>query len=79
MKVGLLWFDNDAQRGIEEKVRRATAHHLHKYGQQPDLCFVHPSMLGGNGEVLRVGEVEVRAGQAILPHHLWIGLDDEKR
>ena len=79
MNVGLLWFDDDPHRGIEEKVRHAAAHYLHKYGHRRNTCFVRPDTLDGNGEVLRVGGIEVRTGRVILPHHFWIGLDDEKR
>jgi|YNPBryBLVA2012_1023415.scaffolds.fasta_scaffold01419_5 hypothetical protein len=78
MEVGLLWFDNDRARRIEEKVQRAAAHYAAKYGHRPNLCFVHPTMLEGNGngkgEVLRTDGVEVRAGRAILPDHFWIGV-----
>lgn len=76
MDVGLLWFDNDVRRGIEEKVQRAAAHYATKYGHKPNVCFVHPSMLEGNGkrDVLRTDGVEVRAGCAILPNHFWIGV-----
>jgi hypothetical protein len=80
MDVGLLWFDNDPRRGIEEKVLRAAAHYLQKYGHQPNICFVHPGMLAGNGRppVLRAGEVEVRPGRAILPDHFWLGVAEEQ-
>lgn len=76
MEVGLLWFDNDSGRGIEEKVQRAAAHYAAKYGHRPNLCFVHPTMLQGNGNggVLRTDGIEVRAGRAILPDHFWIGV-----
>lgn len=84
MEVGLLWFDNDPGRGIEEKVRRAAAHYQRKYGRMPDLCLVHPRMLGGNGDraspapLLRVGGVEIRPGRAILPDHFWLGVAEER-
>ena len=77
MDVGLLWFDNDSRRGIEEKVQRAVAHYSTKYGHKPNVCFLHPSMLNGNGRkrgVLKTNGVEVRAGRAILPDHFWIGV-----
>jgi len=80
MDVGLLWFDNDPRRGIEEKVLRAAAHYQRKYGRMPDVCFVHPNMLNGNGRrsVLRAGEVEIRPGRAILPDYFWLGVAEER-
>ncbi len=79
MDCGLLWFDDDS-RGIEEKVQRAAAHFQRKYGRMPNVCFVHPSMLGGNGkpQMLRAGEVEVRPGRAILPDHFWLGVEEQE-
>ena len=46
MRTGLLWFDDDPRKDLVEKVLRAAAHYERKYGQAPDLCFVHPSALG---------------------------------
>ncbi|MGA9351284.1 MAG: hypothetical protein WBW48_21105 [Anaerolineae bacterium] len=33
MKVGLLWFDDDRQWGIEEKVHRAAKRYREKFGR----------------------------------------------
>jgi hypothetical protein len=80
MKVGLLWFDDDPQRELEQKVLRAVTHYEHKYGRLPDLCFVHPSALDGNGKrpVKKAGGVEIRPGRAVLPHHFWLGVTEDK-
>jgi hypothetical protein len=83
MKTGLLWFDDDPRKELAEKVLRAAAHYEHKYGQSPDLCFVHPSALqNGNGNdkhrVKKAGEVEIRAGRTVLPHHFWLGVAEKK-
>jgi hypothetical protein len=80
MDVGLLWFDNDPRREIEEKVKRAADYYRDKYGHKPNVCFVHPSMLSGNGKrtVLRADGVEVRPGRAILPNHFWVGIADKQ-
>ncbi len=88
MKTGLLWFDDDPRKQLEEKVQRAAAHYKRKYGHAPDLCYVHPGVLsadrqvfggGGKKAVRKVDGVEVRSGRSALPHHFWLGLDDEKR
>jgi hypothetical protein len=80
MKVGLLWFDDDPQRELEQKVLRAATHYERKYGRSPDLCFVHPSALGGNGRhpVKQAGGVEIRTGRSVLPHHFWLGVAEDK-
>ncbi|MBN1954615.1 MAG: hypothetical protein JW900_06140 [Anaerolineae bacterium] len=78
MNFGLLWFDNDSRRGLKEKVLRAADHYQQKYGQRPNLCFVHPSMLKENGDdEFRADGVQVRSGRAVLPHHFWIGVADK--
>ncbi len=81
MKTGLLWFDDDPRKQLEEKVQRAATHYERKYGHAPDLCYVHPGVFGGGGKkaVHKVDGVEVRSGRSVLPHHFWLGLDDEKR
>jgi hypothetical protein len=80
MKIGMLWFDNDPKAGVEIKIERAAAYYQGKYGRQPDLCFVHPSMLpivAGAPEVnpVRAGKVEVRTSNTVLPNHFWIGIN----
>jgi hypothetical protein len=44
MNTGMLWFDNDPKADFNTKINRATDYYLKKYGQRPDLCYVHPSM-----------------------------------
>jgi hypothetical protein len=92
MKTGLLWFDDDPRKELEEKVLRAAAHYERKYGRLPELCYVHPDAFNGNGngngkraekrgkkdDVVKAGEVEVRAGRSVLLHHFWLGMAEEK-
>ena len=79
MKVGLLWFDDDPRKQLEEKVLRAATHYERKYGQPPNLCFVHPSTFDGSGKKgrLRANGVEIRSGRSILPDHFWLGISDQ--
>jgi hypothetical protein len=75
MKTGMLWFDNDPKTDLPTKIERAAAYYFQKYGQQPDLCFVHPIMLVGF--INRAHEkIEVRPNRAVLPNHLWIGISE---
>ena len=75
MKTGLLWFDDDPSRGLEDKVLRAVAHYEQKHGRKPDLCFVHPSAFNGKDNVKpkKAGTVEIRSGRSVLRHHFWLG------
>lgn len=80
MNVGMLWFDNDPHTALTAKVARAADYYRQKYGLVPDLCLVHPSMLGE----LRSGLVEGKTGRVVLrpnrliqPGHLWIGNEEK--
>lgn len=81
MNVGMLWFDNDAKIDLTTKVSRAARYYRDKYGRNPNLCYVHPSMVGmnpaenGEGPPLRAGDIEIRMTRAVLPNHLWIGVN----
>jgi len=68
----MLWYDDDAERTLEDKVLRAADYYRSKYGRSPDLCLVNPRAL--NGESVQVAQITLRAAPNILPHHLLIGL-----
>jgi hypothetical protein len=72
MNTGMLWFDNDPKADLAIKIQRAADYYHKKYGENPDLCFVHPSMLGNSGA--KAGKIEVRSNRSILPNHFWIGI-----
>src|SRR6185369_2994413 len=44
MHTGMLWFDN-SQSTLPVKIQKAVEYYHKKYGRNPDLCLVHPSML----------------------------------
>jgi hypothetical protein len=71
MTTGMLWFDNDPQRKITEKINQAARYYLLKYGSQPTLCFVHPKLQDTSFEN-ELG-LEVQYNAAISPDHIWIG------
>lgn len=79
MNVGMMWFDNDPRTALTAKVGRAADYYRKKYGLVPDLCLVHPSMLGERPGLVDVnaGKVAVRSNRAILPGHLWIGTEEK--
>lgn len=78
MRVGMLWFDNSAQRDLDDKLNRAIQYYEAKYGIRPTLCFVHPSMLL-SGNKYSFDGVEVRISNMVLPHHFWLGKDGETK
>ena len=71
MNIGMLWFDNDPKVDLSSKITRAADYYQKKYGQVPDLCYVHPSML--KESTLKPGKIEIRSNRSVLPNHFWIG------
>jgi hypothetical protein len=76
MEIGMLWFD-DSARTLPEKIQRAAAYYAEKYGRSPTLCLVNPA--GLNEAEGDLGGVHVRAARSVMPHHLWIGVDERTR
>jgi hypothetical protein len=78
MKIGLLWFDNDPKTDLKAKLERAAGYYAKKYGQAPDVSFVHPSLLpaqNSNGTGIRaVARIKIEAKREIRPNHFWIGV-----
>lgn len=77
MKVGLLWFDDDAKQDLAAKIRRAAKQYRQKFGTPPDTCYVHHSAMSGNGQTAKVGQIQVEALPTVLLHHLWIGQEEQ--
>lgn len=75
MTVGMLWFDN-SKDSLAEKVRRAVAHYVKKYGRRPELCLV-PVGTEISKEERELDGVIVRPWRGVLPCHLWIGIEDQ--
>jgi len=73
MKIGMLWFDNDPKTDLAVKINRAVDYYRQKYGQTPNLCFVHPSMV--KTSPVKSGSIEVRPSRSVLPNHFWLGLN----
>ena len=73
MDIGMLWFDNDPNRDLNAKVQTAAAYYLEKYGQEPNLCFVHPSMLPAERD--HAGAISIVTNSTVLPNHFWIGVE----
>jgi hypothetical protein len=84
MNVGMLWFDNDNKSDLPTKVTRAATYYHGKYGVQPNICFVHPSMAvkldadKPKSKLNKSGEIEVRLTKTVLPHHFWIGIHQQE-
>lgn len=79
MRIGLLWFDNRPDAPLEEKIRQAALRYRQKFGRPPNCCYVHPNTLtGASKDSVQVNGFAVRVIPIgnVLPHHFWIGLEE---
>ncbi|MBI3734810.1 MAG: hypothetical protein HY259_15330 [Chloroflexi bacterium] len=87
MKVGMLWFDNDPKRSLEDKVERAAQYYREKYGVAPNLCYAHPRTVGDEPQAQKVQvgltgatrpahQVTLKQARSILPNHFWLGVGE---
>ncbi len=76
MHTGMLWFDN-SQTALTVKIQKAVDYYHKKYGRNPDLCLVHPSMMETNQRQLEIDKMTVRPYRPVLPGHIWIGIEDK--
>jgi len=72
MKIGLLWFDNDPKRSLEDKISAGAERYVAKFGVRPNACFVNPAVL--EKEKAQIEGLQVLTAQNILPHHFWLGV-----
>jgi hypothetical protein len=78
MDIGLLWYDGDPKRPLEDKIGQAARRYREKYGRWPNTCYVHPKAVNGQaGEELRPldasAAIRVLSAPNILLHHFWLG------
>jgi hypothetical protein len=83
VEIGWMWFDDDAQRTLEEKLRLAIQHYHEKFGHVPNTCYVNLALLPMGRERLRFvhgrGQLEVRAARNVMPHYFWLGVEKEQK
>lgn len=68
--TGMLWLDDDKKTSFEDKVRKAAAYYLNKYGHKPSWCFVNPTMMS---DETAVDGMPVKPRGSIQKHHLFLG------
>ena len=71
MREGLLWYDDDPRRRLEDKVRDAAARYQQRFGIAPNVCYVNAQVLE-TAEV-RVAGISLRRMAAVQPNYFWIG------
>ena len=80
MDTGLLYFDNDKTKTLQETIQGAVDYYVKKYDKRPNLALVHPNMLSQDGRIKAAFVMDgltVRPYRPILPGHVWIGMEDK--
>lgn len=75
MKEGLLWFDNDPNRKLADKINQAVTRYQVKFGHRPTTCYVNNLDL--TGQLDEVNGVRLRPVADVRRHHFWIGVEQE--
>jgi hypothetical protein len=87
MKTGLLWYDGDPKRSLEDKIERAAGCYHEKYGRWPNTCYVNPQAVSGeSGEGSGTAcqpencksAIRILSAPNILLHHFWLGENGDK-
>ncbi len=76
MNEGLLWYDADPKRALNDKIAQAADRYRHKFGRKPNLCYINPLMLPGSSEPSEYDGVRLVPSRAVLKHHFWIGVEE---
>ena len=76
MKVGMLWFDSDPTVDIEQRIMRACSFYHEKYGQEPSMCVINPTLVEGSEQGISAG-IDVRPSPAVQPDYFWVGIKEE--
>jgi hypothetical protein len=76
MQQGLLWFDNNTDIDITEKVKQAATRYRKRLQHQPTVCYVNEAEYDQNFS--KVGKIIIRPASNVRRHHFWLGIDADK-
>ena len=83
MHVGMLWFDNTPNLTLKNRIEKAVDYYRRKYHREPNLCLIHPNLIGKDQPDLDqlisngMDSLTIRPYRPVLPGHLWIGIEDK--
>lgn len=70
MKEGLLWYDNQGNIDLKERITSAVKFFESKYGYLPKKCFVNPATLEKPFEMDR--KIKVFPSDRVIVNHIWL-------
>ena len=75
MKEGLLWYDNQVNIDVKERITSAVKFFESKYGYVPKKCFVNPVTLEKPLELDR--KIKVIPNDRVMVNHIWLEFSSE--
>lgn len=86
MQIGLMWYDDDPKRVVEDKVRHGAERYREKHGRWPNTCYIHadgPSSPSDDPDAACdsgafEGRIRLVRATNILRHHYWLGESTEQ-
>jgi hypothetical protein len=72
MKLGLLWFDDDAKRKVAEKLDEAAERYEERFGVRPTLVHLNPAQAEG----LAHRRLRVYGDASLRRNYFLVGVDD---
>ena len=76
MREGLLWHDSGSE-DLAWKLARAAQRYRDRFGDKPNVCYVHPTLLPDGDR--KVDGILVRSSSRVLRHHFWLGHEQAER
>jgi hypothetical protein len=73
IQEGLLWYDNDPQRKVVDKIQRAAERYRARLHRKPTVCYLNAKDL--DGELEEIDGLHIKAVTNILPHHFLVGVE----
>ncbi len=72
MKLGLLWFDDDAKRKVVEKLDEAAERYAERFGVRPTLAHLNPAQAEG----LAHRRLRLYGDPGLRRNYFLVGVDD---
>ncbi len=77
MQEGLLWFDNNPNRALAEKVKQAAARYKDRLRKKPTVCYLNVDQF--DGAIEEINGISLKPAANIQPDYLWIGVDNRRQ
>jgi hypothetical protein len=75
MQEGLLWFDNDPQRKMADKIKQAAKRYQSRLHCKPTVCYLNSEEF--DTSLNQVDGIHLKPARNIRPHYFWIGVEQD--